>query len=82
MDKITKALRKFFEDEKSVVKDILKRLYGGNIGPDLNIKKLSGYNDIFRVKKGKIRIIYLMNEDKSIKILSVTRRNDNTYNGF
>ncbi|MDO8493404.1 MAG: hypothetical protein Q7S19_02560 [bacterium] len=82
MDKITKALRKFSEDEKLIVKDILRRVYNGDVAPNLDLKKLSGYDDIFRIKKGKIRIIYLVNKDDSIKVLSVTKRNDNTYNKF
>ncbi|MBN2884755.1 hypothetical protein JXE04_02415 [Patescibacteria group bacterium] len=45
----------------------------------LDIKRLKGQSGIFRVSKGKFRIIYCLSNSK-IKILSLERRSDNTYN--
>jgi len=44
----------------------------------LNIKKLKGHNDIFRVRKGNIRIIYHLESGK-IKLLAIMRRNEKTH---
>ncbi len=77
MDKIKKALRKLTPKERGRVKKILEQLNSRNIG-DLDIKKLKGRNDIFRARKGDIRIIYRIIE-KEIFILAVERRSEKTY---
>ena len=78
MDKIAKALKKLVAGEKEIVKEILTKIdcldFNG-----LDIKKLKGRQDIYRVRKGKIRIIYHLNDDNKITILTLERRNDNTY---
>lgn len=79
MDKIAKALKKLAAGEKETVKAILAKIdcldFNG-----LDIKKLKGRQDIYRVRKGKIRIIYRLNDDNKIIVLTLERRNDNTYN--
>ena len=79
MDKITKALKKLAAGEKEIVKEILAKIdcldFNG-----LDIKKLKDRQDIYRIRKGKIRIIYHVKDDNKITILTLERRNDNTYN--
>lgn len=77
MDKIDKALNKFSAKEKLEVKDIFLKIKSGNL-KELNIKKLRGRNDVFRVRKGNLRVIYRTEESK-IFILSVGRRSESTY---
>jgi mRNA-degrading endonuclease RelE of RelBE toxin-antitoxin system len=77
MDKIEKALRRLSAKERSWVRDVLLRLKSGNCA-GLDIKRLKGRNDIFRIRKGDIRIIYWL-KDKQIFILAIERRNDTTY---
>lgn len=77
MDKITKALRKLTRKERDWIKEILKRLNSRNIN-GLDVKKLKGREDIFRVRKGDIRIIYRLAE-KEIFVLAIERRNEKTY---
>lgn len=77
MDKISKALQKLNRKERETLKEILMKIKGGNIRR-LDLKKLKGRENIFRVRKGKMRIIFYQKEH-SIKILSVERRNDSTY---
>ena len=79
-DKIQKALDKFSNQEKEIVKNLLlkiktKQLHGADI------KKLKGHNDIYRVRKGKIRIIYKINND-GIYLLAMERRTETTYKNF
>ena len=71
MDKIKKALQKLNIKEQKVVKDILKKVLNKEI-MGLNIQKLSGHNDIYRVRKGSIRIF----------IVAIERRSEKTYRDF
>jgi len=77
MDKITKALRKLTLKERERIKQILRQLNSRNIN-GLDVKKLKGREDIFRLRKGDIRIIYRLAE-KEIFILAIERRNEKTY---
>jgi mRNA-degrading endonuclease RelE of RelBE toxin-antitoxin system len=77
VDKIEKALKKLTEKERREVKSILIKIQKGKT-EDLDIKKLKGPNDIFRVRKGRIRIIFQKNNE-NISILFIERRSDKTY---
>ncbi len=77
VDKIEKALKKLTEKEKTAVKDILTKIQKKDT-KGLDIKKLKSRDDIFRARKGRIRIIFRKTEE-SILILSIERRSDKTY---
>lgn len=79
MDKIAKALKKLAAGEKEIVKAILVKIDRLDFS-GLDIKKLKGRQDIYRVRKGKIRIIYQLNNNSRVIVLTLERRNDNTYN--
>jgi mRNA-degrading endonuclease RelE of RelBE toxin-antitoxin system len=78
MDRIEKALAKLTEKEQVWTKELLFKLSSGRI-QGLDIKKLKGRDDIFRIRKGDIRVIYRRTND-NIFILSIERRNEKTYN--
>ena len=65
------------EKERKVVKEILVGIEKGEF-TGLNIKKLKGRKDIFRVRKRVIRIIF-QKTDADIFVLSIERRSDRTY---
>ncbi len=77
MDKIGKALQKFNAKEKRQIEFVLKKLRSKK-NQGLDIKKLKGRNDIFRVRKGDLRIIYRF-ERNDIFILAIDRRREDTY---
>jgi mRNA-degrading endonuclease RelE of RelBE toxin-antitoxin system len=77
MDKIQKALARLSNKEKGWVEDVLKKLSSSEID-SLDIKKLKGREDIYRVRKGKIRIIFRLQEN-TFFVLAIERRSDNTY---
>jgi len=77
MDKIEKALKKFSLKEQKQIKAMLLRLRSGEI-KGLDVKKLRGREDIFRVRKGDLRIIYRL-EGKEVYILKIERRRERTY---
>ena len=77
MDKISKALRRFSATEREAIKIVLNCLKSGRL-VGLDIKKLKGRSDIFRIRKGDIRIIY-RETDGDIFILAIERRKEKTY---
>lgn len=77
MDKIDKALKKLSPKERVLLKEILLQINAGDF-KDLDVKKLKGRNDVFRVRKGSIRII-VRKQDDIIKILALERRGSKTY---
>ena len=77
MDRIAKAISKLSSKEREWVKVILEQIGKGEFG-NLNIKKLKGREDIFRARKGDVRIIYRVTKGK-IFVLSIERKSDNTY---
>ena len=77
MDKIDKALNKLEEKEKKKLKNLLLKINNGKL-KELDIKKLKGKKNIFRVRQGNIRII-IYKVDNSIKVLALELRTSKTY---
>jgi len=77
MDKIDKALSKLTFKEKEWMKNIIKALQLGRFD-NMDIKKLKGFMDIFRVRKGGLRIVYQL-LDRKIIILKIDKRKEDTY---
>jgi mRNA-degrading endonuclease RelE of RelBE toxin-antitoxin system len=80
MDKVSKSLKKLHAKERERVKAILEQLETGNT-TGLDLQKLSGQKDIYRVRKGDLRVIYLQNK-KGVFILAIERRSEKTYKKF
>lgn len=80
MDKIKKALRKLSQKERNRTKEVLKKINQAETR-SLDLKKLKGYSDIFRVRKGDLRIIYRQT-GKQIFILRIERKKEKTYKEF
>lgn len=78
MDKIKKAIKKFRKSERVIIKEIMSAIERGDIS-NLDVKKLKGYDNLFRARKGKLRIIFQMLDNENI-LVAVSRRNDHTYN--
>lgn len=62
----------------TIVKDVLVKIKKGETA-NLDMKKLKGADNFFRIRKGDIRIIYRINEKEEIILLNIERKNDNTY---
>ena len=77
MDYIKKVIDKFPDRDRKRVKVALRKLYLGEVAT-LDIKKLKGRKDIFRIRVGNIRVIY-QQKDGVIIILTISRRSDTTY---
>ena len=81
MDKIEKALQKLSKKERDVTQKILNRLLKNQL-TGLDRKKLKGHSDIFRIRKGDIRIVYRVDPARQIFILAIERRSEETYREF
>ncbi|MFA5995358.1 MAG: hypothetical protein WCW27_03070 [Patescibacteria group bacterium] len=80
MDKITKALLRLTPKEQVLFKQLLLQINAGQYA-NLDCKRLKGQVNIYRVRKGKYRIIFrVTNHD--IFILALEQRSDNTYNNY
>lgn len=78
MDKISKALEKLSTEEKKAIKALLLKIKSNNL-ENLDVKKLKGYKDIYRARKGKMRIIFKISGDE-VNILALEKRSEKTYN--
>lgn len=81
MDKIAKALLSLSAQERKAIKAILLKIKAGVLS-GLDLKKLKNCDDIFRVRKGKLRIIFKKDTTGKYFILAIERRSDKTYNQY
>jgi|AntAceMinimDraft_9_1070365.scaffolds.fasta_scaffold113100_3 mRNA-degrading endonuclease RelE of RelBE toxin-antitoxin system len=77
MDKIKKALNKLKTKERADIKELLVKINNKDF-QGLDLKKIKGRNDIFRIRKASLRIIFYKTKSQ-IKVLSVERRKSKTY---
>ena len=80
MEKILKFLRKLNSYELKFTEDAILALKQNRVD-SYNIKKLTGYADIYRLKIRGIRIIFRKDGD-IIEILDIGRRSEKTYRDF
>lgn len=80
MDKISKLINKISQKDADKIADIFELIKKGNV-KKLNIKKLKGYPNVFRVRVGNYRIIYKIVDGKTF-IIEVSKRNDLTYKKY
>jgi mRNA-degrading endonuclease RelE of RelBE toxin-antitoxin system len=77
MDRIDKFIFKLNKNDRKFVVETMRVIRSNNVS-HLNIKKLKGFDDLFRARVGQYRIIYT-NIDGVIEFLKVSNRDDNTY---
>jgi mRNA-degrading endonuclease RelE of RelBE toxin-antitoxin system len=75
---LEKFLAKITEKEKVVILGVIEKILSKDF-KGLDLKKLSGYEDVFRVRKGNFRIIFKITKT-DVKIIFVNKRKDTTYN--
>ena len=80
-DKIAKLLAKLPPKQliaiQSVISQILKANFEG-----LDIKVMKVHKDIFRVRVGNYRIIFIIRQNDEPKILTISRRSEKSYRDF
>ena len=80
MDKLEKALNRLSHKEQILIKELLTRLSNDEV-LGLDIVKLKARDNIFRLRKGDLRIIFRRVE-KNIFVLAIERRSEKTYRNF
>lgn len=76
-DKIKKLLAKLSPKERELVKLLILRISLDDV-KGLDIKQLKGHTNLFRVRKGQLRIVYRKSQ-KQFLIVRVDRRSEKTY---
>lgn len=76
-DKIKKLLSKLSPKERDIVKLLIMRIKLDDT-EGLDIKQLKGRTDLFRVRKGRLRIVYRKTSVEFL-IIRIDRRNEKTY---
>jgi len=77
MPTLKKLLSRFNKKDRKILEFLIDRICSLD-WRNLDIKKLKGYQNIFRLRKGYLRIIYQV-IDKKVLILSIARRKEDTY---
>jgi len=77
MDNITKLFKKISKKERDILKTLVKDLQDKHERKNLDIKKLQN-SDFYRMRKGKFRIIFHL-EEKNVVVDSIKLRNERTY---
>lgn len=80
MDEIKKALAKLPKEYKNTFDIIMLRLLVRNF-TGLNIAKMKSHKDIYRLKHGRLRVIFRMNGEQLL-VLQVGLRSEKTYRNF
>ncbi len=77
MPTLKKLLSKFNKEDRVFLEFLIEKIISMR-WHGLDIKKLQGYDDIFRLRKGRIRIIFYKRK-VGISIINIERRNEKTY---
>ena len=77
MERIEKFLRKLSRQERQRVEKCIKDILAGTVA-HLDLKRLKGHHDFYRIRTGSIRIIFSQKDGKT-DIILIERRNDTTY---
>ena len=77
MDSIGKFLKKISADDRQKLFEAIAMIAAGTFD-GLDVRKLKGYEHLFRVRVGKYRIICSYTENGYL-VTSIGRRNDTTY---
>lgn len=80
MEKILKFLRKLNNRELKFTEDAISSIRQNKTGL-YNVKKLTGYVDIYRLRVQNIRIIF-RKEGDTVEILDIGRRSEKTYKDY
>lgn len=79
-DQIQKFLARLSRSEFELVEALLLDIVNGELS-HLDNKPLKGHKNVYRVRKGKVRVVY-SRIGSEIKILQISRRDNQTYSNF
>jgi mRNA-degrading endonuclease RelE of RelBE toxin-antitoxin system len=77
-DKVKKFLSRLSRKEFELVEALLLDIRNGEI-EHLDCKPLKGCKDRFRVRKGRLRVVFTRSKTGTITIRHISHRDDQTY---
>lgn len=77
MPTLSKLLSKFNVQDRRILEFAIAKIITLD-WYNLDIKKLKGYQDIFRFRRGKLRIIFIKSGN-IVRIINIERRKETTY---
>ena len=80
MDKIQKALAKLPREHRQNFDALMVKLMARDF-LGLNMVKMKGQKDIYRVKHGRLRVIFRMNQ-QGLFVMGASLRSEKTYRNF
>lgn len=80
MDKVKKAIAKPPKEYKAAFDILMLKLWARDFS-GLNLIKLKGQKDTYRVRKGRLRVVFLMTGE-SLYVLQVDLRSEKTYRNY
>ncbi len=78
---MSKALKNLSSKEREIIKGILFKIKENSLSA-FDLKKLKKHENIFRIRKGKLRIIFQKENNGRCRILAIERRSDKTYSKY
>lgn len=75
MDKIEKFLALLSKNERGVLSAILSDIQSGKL-KGYDIKSLKGYKGFFRLRKGKVRVVFVKTESGNNVVVNIASRKD------
>jgi mRNA-degrading endonuclease RelE of RelBE toxin-antitoxin system len=79
-DSVSKFLKLLSKKDKMMLIEIIENILQNNIDT-YDLKRLVGVKDIYRIRKGKYRIIFKKTSDTT-HILEIERRSESTYREY
>ena len=80
-DKIRKFLKKISKKERKAISSIVSKIISRDFS-GLDIKKMKGHKNLYRVRKGNIRIVFVDNNSDDPYVIFIGRRGDSDYEKF
>jgi len=74
MDKIQKILDKLTKKKRVIVLDLLLKIQNNDLA-NLKPKKLAGFSNYYRIRSGKLRLVYKVESNKNI-LVNIDYRKD------
>ena len=78
MEKLNKLLKKLSRKERGAIERLVERIARRDLA-GLDCKKLKGLGNVFRVRRGNVRIIFELSGTRKVNILTIERRSEKTY---
>lgn len=78
VDRIDKQLRRLTLKQRQKFEKLIEQILSGDTR-NLDVKKLKGRDDVYRVRKGNFRIIFRIEKSDHVKIIAFENRSDTTY---